>query len=70
MEKLQPPAGVFIDQRERRRMHARRDAKPAREALHQLRLARAELAGQSDDQSMLCLAAKLLAKRFGFRRAM
>jgi len=32
-------------------MHPRRDAEPAHEALHQLRLARAQVAGQADDQS-------------------
>ena len=63
MKQPQPPAAVFVHQRERRRMHPRRDAESAREAFHQLRLARAQIAGQADDQSALRRAAP------AFRRA-
>ena len=65
MKQFQPPAAVFIDQRERRRMHATGNVQPARQPAHELRLAGAEFAAQRDDQPARCCAAKTLAERFG-----
>src|ERR1017187_3072056 len=70
MKQPQPPAAIFVHQRERRRMHPRRDAESARDALHELRFARAQLAGQADDQSALRRAPPALAERPGLRRTM
>jgi len=70
MKQPQPPAAIFVHQREGRRMHPRRDAEPARETLHELRFARAQITGQADDQSGLRRATPALAERFGLRRTM
>ena len=70
VKQFQPPAAVFVHQRERRRMHARRDSQPARQAFHELRFARAQIAAQRDDQSAFGGAAKFFAERFRLRRTM
>ncbi len=51
-------------------MHARRDAQPASQSLDELRLARAQVAGQADDQPALRGAAPLFAERGGLGGAM
>src|SRR5882672_3703067 len=43
VKQLQPPAAVFVHQRERRRVDARRHAQPTRKATHQLGFTRAEI---------------------------
>jgi hypothetical protein len=43
-------------------MHPRRDAESARDALHELRFSRAQVAGQADDQSGLRRATPALAE--------
>lgn len=59
-----------IHQRERRGMNASGKSQPAREAFHQLRFARAQIARQRDHQSAFCRAPPGFAQRFGFRDAM
>src|SRR5262245_30461318 len=70
MEQREPSARVDVDEIERGRMDASCNAEPAREAFDQLRLARAEFAGQTDDESAWDGSTPRFAERFGFRRAM
>ena len=70
MEQRQPAAGVDVDQGKGGRVHARCDAQPAGQALDELRLARAQVAGQADDQAARRGAAPLLAERGGLGGAM
>src|SRR5205823_4292177 len=44
--KRQPPAAIFVNQRESGTRDFHRDAEAVREAFHELRLARAEIAGE------------------------
>ena len=68
MEERQAAAGVFVEQRERGRVDARRHAEAAGEAFHELRLARAQVAAEADDEAARSEAAPQLAKRFGLGR--
>src|ERR1039457_3004282 len=69
MKKFQPPAAILVHQRERRRMHPRRHAESPRQSTHELRLARAEVAAQRNNEAALCRAAKFFAEAFRLRRA-
>src|SRR5262249_16156472 len=63
-------ARINPHERERRRVNPVRDAETARQSFHKLRLAGAEIAGETDHQARLRRAAPRFPERFGFGRAM